>query len=909
LQQKDRNPKSETRDDLGLSARQIQTKLIVNQSGDQYEREADRIADAIVRGSLDASVQTPAARQRLYRQGTDIISAPPLDINVPQKALDHELPKREPHAPLVSPRMPPRVPAGPTCFTGSVCQHPIPGSSWDFSHQVSKEETKAKQRLAHDPELRRQRGNARVADAVERFVRDEMPNALVELTHIIVDPAMADTHAGGTLTDCSLLADTPENRMKWCVEIPHYLEEQARAYLAGDKTIDRPRTRWILKHTIAHELGHKHFLTATPGEIAQRSEITRFELGELAAQLTEIPVGIEYLAAADSDPQIRRARFENAIHFIVNRPGEGIRGMLTKLRCINPCDQVDRDVRAVWASSAASWPPWLRNHFLAVITDPALNLRWPVPPPPRLELRPPERSSLEETTPLRRKAAAPFGAEAPPIVYDVLRSSSQSLDATTRRFFESRFGHDFSQVQVHTDAKAAESVDAVDAHAYTVGHHIVFDARRYRPNSAAGQRLLAHELTHVVQQGGKMPTGNQLRVADPDDIHEEIAASTANRMVENRRGTSSVPLLIRPAKARLQRQTAVEENVPPLRADESAKTTTTYNFGEFSIFIPNRVTMGSAQEDRNPKVHIFFAAGGVQGLDTNDIALHGLRGSSDSSLWITIGVPGQVGGANTISDSQIRECLRSVGFGPPSVVRLTGHSRGCDSLTATVHAKLISTPIDRVVLLDEAVEHVDPKAKLPDGSPDPAAGTVRVNRVAMLIKDDVPADKIYSYESTNKSQNIPPAKPKSARVLGAPGAPVPHYIDLNPSAMAAIGAARLVQDAMALDSKIAADANANPKIVTQLRDLSLPPRGTFTTGPTTPTRTNINEFCLEPADPSKPDAPPKLKASITAIVKDRVLLRFIDQHKDMTRYSTVASWAGLAGHEFFVAEIAHELTE
>lgn len=88
----------------------------------------------------------------------------------------------------------------------------------------------------------------------------------------------------------------------------------------------------------------------------------------------------------------------------------------------------------------------------------------------------------------------------PPIVHDVLRSSGQPLDAATRSFMEPRFGHDFSRVRVHTDAKAAESAQAVNALAYTVGSNIVFAENRYRSGTNDGMKLLAHELTHVVQQ-------------------------------------------------------------------------------------------------------------------------------------------------------------------------------------------------------------------------------------------------------------------------------------------------------------------------------------------------------------------------------------------------------------------------
>src|SRR5437660_938345 len=71
----------------------------------------------------------------------------------------------------------------------------------------------------------------------------------------------------------------------------------------------------------------------------------------------------------------------------------------------------------------------------------------------------------------------------PPIVHDVLNAPGQPLDAATRAFFEPRFGHDFSRVRVHTDAKAAESARAVNATAYTVGRDIVFGAAQYSPGT------------------------------------------------------------------------------------------------------------------------------------------------------------------------------------------------------------------------------------------------------------------------------------------------------------------------------------------------------------------------------------------------------------------------------------------
>lgn len=89
---------------------------------------------------------------------------------------------------------------------------------------------------------------------------------------------------------------------------------------------------------------------------------------------------------------------------------------------------------------------------------------------------------------------------APAALSGPLRGQHQSLDASARSFFEPRFGRDFSDVRIHTDEKAATSASALNAKAYTYGRDIVFGAGQYNPHSAHGQRLLAHELTHVVQQ-------------------------------------------------------------------------------------------------------------------------------------------------------------------------------------------------------------------------------------------------------------------------------------------------------------------------------------------------------------------------------------------------------------------------
>lgn len=105
------------------------------------------------------------------------------------------------------------------------------------------------------------------------------------------------------------------------------------------------------------------------------------------------------------------------------------------------------------------------------------------------------------------KASGDVRTSAPSIVHDVLRSPGQPLDAKTRAFFEPRFGHDFSQVRIHTSGGAAQSARAIDAMAYTAGREIVFGTGKYAPETAEGKQLLAHELVHIQQQRGAIPGG------------------------------------------------------------------------------------------------------------------------------------------------------------------------------------------------------------------------------------------------------------------------------------------------------------------------------------------------------------------------------------------------------------------
>jgi hypothetical protein len=159
--------------------------------------------------------------------------------------------------------------------------------------------------------------------------------------------------------------------------------------------------------------------------------------------------------------------------------------------------------------------------------------------------------------------------EQPSPVHAVINSGGgTALDARTRADMESRFGHDFGDVRVHTDDAAHRSARSVNALAYTVGPNIVFQRDRYDPASDTGRRMLAHELTHVVQQrGGPVDgtdAGGGIRVSDPSDRFERDAVATADRVLAS-------PVTQRCADGQTGEQSVQRQESPaPDEADEQA---------------------------------------------------------------------------------------------------------------------------------------------------------------------------------------------------------------------------------------------------------------------------------------------------------------------------------------------------
>jgi hypothetical protein len=114
----------------------------------------------------------------------------------------------------------------------------------------------------------------------------------------------------------------------------------------------------------------------------------------------------------------------------------------------------------------------------------------------------------QDITPLVRRKRREEGEDAPGLAMSGLNEAGRPLPGSERSFFEDRFGHDFSGVRIHTGASAAQAARSINARAFTYGNHVAFGADAYRPGSHVGDHLMAHELTHVVQQqgGGAAPS-------------------------------------------------------------------------------------------------------------------------------------------------------------------------------------------------------------------------------------------------------------------------------------------------------------------------------------------------------------------------------------------------------------------
>ncbi|MBB5959301.1 hypothetical protein FHS29_005921 [Saccharothrix tamanrassetensis] len=162
-------------------------------------------------------------------------------------------------------------------------------------------------------------------------------------------------------------------------------------------------------------------------------------------------------------------------------------------------------------------------------------------------------------------------------VHSVVRSSGSPLDTGVREDMEPRFGQDFSGVRVHTDGAAHESAKSVNAQAYTVGENIVFQNDKYDPSSDAGKHMLAHELTHVVQQRSGPVDGTEagggVKVSDPSDRFEREAGANADHIMS---APAATPAVQRHEDHDHGAEAALQREEAPAEEEEEAPAAQTY---------------------------------------------------------------------------------------------------------------------------------------------------------------------------------------------------------------------------------------------------------------------------------------------------------------------------------------------
>lgn len=176
----------------------------------------------------------------------------------------------------------------------------------------------------------------------------------------------------------------------------------------------------------------------------------------------------------------------------------------------------------------------------------------------------------QSTARIQRLSAAPAAeaSAAPASVDATLATPGQTLEPGVRQDMERRFGHDFSQVRVHADARADASARDVQAHAYTAGRHIAFAAGHYAPQTLAGRRLLAHELTHVVQQGAGQALGLQ---RDSKSNQTPPAPKVVPPVAPNKAQTKMIDDARRAAAIRTQRAMFRANGIEGTQAQMEAK--------------------------------------------------------------------------------------------------------------------------------------------------------------------------------------------------------------------------------------------------------------------------------------------------------------------------------------------------
>ncbi len=448
-----------------LGASRIQAKLRINQPGDIYEREADHVADAVARGQT----ATATLRAGPFIQRDD---APSPSSEQQQLA---EPPKESGRLTLED-------------AARTAAQKPPPSASDEMK--------KAAEKTAEA--LRKTKIGKELEEKATELGKDFVSTLEGK---IITGTAVAGVLTGLVAADAPLPVQPPEIPLDW-------LATGLKGKLSWEGPVRHPTKVFLT-------------LTFTPGAEEKKkprqteAEKYRAETARIAADMERFRRHMTYTAGS---PEDLAQKAEDAAF---QRWATSRLGLLPA-----PAGDALQSAPRLGSFAEDAWKEtW--NHYFREKRHPRLlggelQFQQPAPLPPFTP-----STGGSSLPPVQRKESSPAASSAltPSVVDVALRTPGQPLDVGTRRSMETHFGHDFSRVKVHTDAIAAESADAIHAHAYTVGRDIVFAAGQYAPRTSSGARLLAHELTHVVQQEQMPAPLVQRQKAAPVSTRDEIIAA------------------------------------------------------------------------------------------------------------------------------------------------------------------------------------------------------------------------------------------------------------------------------------------------------------------------------------------------------------------------------------------------
>lgn len=398
-----------TSSDRSFSPLSLQTKLAVNQPGDRYEQEADRAAEAIVRG-------TPPDRGSISSLGK-------------AGAVQREEP-------------------------------PKPKSDEEKYKEAAKKAGEAFLETAPGKEI-----EEKAKELGDAFI-STLPGK------VITGAALSGAVTALALTHKELPIGIPE--------IPlDKIKPGLKVKITYEGPVDKPTK---VMATFSFSLGKEKAGAKKPA--LTESERFRAETARMAVEQAKFREGLK----TEGEKADEKRMFDAYLRSKMLRPDQ-LTPRTSPLSFGTAGDRLGFQMGVPAPAARGPLGPW--------VPDFKLTGEAPAGVQPAAD----EPKKKEEETVQRKSAACYEGSGAPPIVHDVLANNGQPLETGTRALMEERFGYDFSQVRVHRDAQAAESARAVDASAYTVGSRIVFDSSRYAPETPEGKRLLAHELTHVIQQG------------------------------------------------------------------------------------------------------------------------------------------------------------------------------------------------------------------------------------------------------------------------------------------------------------------------------------------------------------------------------------------------------------------------